>query len=151
MANATITKTQQHNKMKLTKKANTQLKAGMTLIELTVVILVLLTLISVLFIGAQAYKNAADRSACILNIRNFHQGVRAYQNTDSAAVGSAITRSDIVGADKFVEVEPVCPTDATTVNYTLVATYPAVGTSAVTCTTNGSTSKDHQPKTTDGW
>lgn len=123
----------------------------MTLIELTVVILVLLTLISVLFIGAQAYKNAADRSACILNIRNFHQGVRAFQNTDSAAVGAAITRGDIVGAEKFVEVEPTCPTDAAHVDYSLVALYPAVGTSAVTCTTNGATAKDHKPKTTAGW
>jgi prepilin-type N-terminal cleavage/methylation domain-containing protein len=40
---------QQHNnKMKLTH--NTKLKPGMTLIELTVVIIVLLTLISVLFL-----------------------------------------------------------------------------------------------------
>ena len=32
-------------------------KSGMTLIELTVVILVLLSLISILFVGARAWKN----------------------------------------------------------------------------------------------
>ena len=65
--------------MKMNKTA-TKLKPGMTLIEITVVILVLLTLIAVLFIGANIYKKGADRAACILNIRNIHQAVRADQN-----------------------------------------------------------------------
>ena len=66
--------------MKMNKTA-TKLKPGMTLIEITVVILVLLTLIAVLFIGANIYKKGADRAACILNIRNIHQAVRADQNS----------------------------------------------------------------------
>ena len=45
-------------------------KAGMTLLELTVVILVLLSLISILFIGARAWKKGSDRAANIMNIRN---------------------------------------------------------------------------------
>ena len=61
-------------------KTATKLKSGMTLIEITVVILVLLTLIAVLFIGANIYKKGADRAACILNIRNIQQAVRADQN-----------------------------------------------------------------------
>lgn len=73
--------------MKLTKTANTKIKPGMTLIEITVVILVLLTLISVLFIGANIYKRGADRAACILNIRNVHQAVRAHQNLNARNVG----------------------------------------------------------------
>ena len=68
--------------MKMNKTA-TKLKPGMTLIEITVVILVLLTLIAVLFIGANIYKKGADRAACILNIRNIHQAVRADQNLDN--------------------------------------------------------------------
>ena len=68
--------------MKMNKTA-TKLKPGMTLIEITVVILVLLTLIAVLFIGANIYKKGADRAACILNIRNIHQAVRADQNLEN--------------------------------------------------------------------
>ena len=63
-------------------KLNTQnkRKAGMTLLELTVVILVLLSLISILFIGARAWKKGSDRSANIMNIRNCQQAMRGEQN-----------------------------------------------------------------------
>ena len=62
--------------MKLTNTLTMKRKAGMTLLELTVVILVLLSLISILFIGARAWKKGADRAGCILNIRNVQQAVR---------------------------------------------------------------------------
>ncbi|MCW1884092.1 type II secretion system GspH family protein [Luteolibacter flavescens] len=52
----------------------------MTLLELTVVIAVLLALTSVLFLGARAWKSGADRTACIMNIRNVQTAVRSYQN-----------------------------------------------------------------------
>jgi len=52
----------------------------MTLLELTVVIAVLLALTSVLFLGARAWKNGADRTGCILNIRAVQTSVRSYQN-----------------------------------------------------------------------
>ena len=53
--------------MKLTHTQNTKaVKSGMTLIELTVVILVLLSLISILFVGARAWKRGSDRAGCII-------------------------------------------------------------------------------------
>ena len=82
--------------MKMNKTA-TKLKPGMTLIEITVVILVLLTLIAVLFIGANIYKKGADRAACILNIRNIHQAVRADQNLRERNSGDAHRRYYILG------------------------------------------------------
>ena len=63
--------------MKLTK---TKTNKGMTLIELTVVILVLLSLISVLFIGARAWMRGSDRANAALLIRNAQQGVRSHAN-----------------------------------------------------------------------
>ncbi|MBC7979120.1 MAG: prepilin-type N-terminal cleavage/methylation domain-containing protein [Armatimonadetes bacterium] len=53
---------------------------GMTLIELTIVILVLLSLVSILFIGARGWKNGTDRATCILNLRNVQVATRSYQN-----------------------------------------------------------------------
>jgi type II secretory pathway pseudopilin PulG len=64
--------------MKLTQ--TTKRKAGMTLLELTVVILVLLSLISILFVGARAWKKGSDRSTNILNLRNAQQAVRGHAN-----------------------------------------------------------------------
>lgn len=42
-------------------------RQGVTLIELSVVIAVILTLLSVLFVGATYYKDAADKAACVIN------------------------------------------------------------------------------------
>ncbi len=63
--------------MKLTK---TKKNKGMTLIELTVVILVLLSLISVLFIGARAWLEGSERAQAAILIRNAQQGMRSHSN-----------------------------------------------------------------------
>ena len=52
-------------------------KRGMTLIELTVVILVLLSLVSILIVGGRAWKRGSDRSMSILLIRNTQMGLRS--------------------------------------------------------------------------
>lgn len=163
--------------MKLTNNTATKLKPGMTLIEITVVILVLLTLISVLFIGANIYKKGADRAACILNIRNIHQAVRANQNLNAKNTADDLLREDIIGDGKYLEVEPQCPTSsqiaaavigngdaanpevpAVEADYPFVAAvYPAVGTVAVTCEQYGVAgtvadgARDHVPNNTSGW
>jgi type II secretory pathway pseudopilin PulG len=76
--------------MKLTQ--TTKRKAGMTLLELTVVILVLLSLISILFVGARAWKKGSDRSANILNLRNAQQAVRGHENLypDATTIDEAV-------------------------------------------------------------
>jgi type II secretory pathway pseudopilin PulG len=164
--------TKNRKTMKLTNTA-TKIKPGMTLIEITVVILVLLTLISVLFIGANIYKRGADRAACILNIRNIHQAVRANQNlkgintgaalaiddeiysvaqvTEVQDAGGTVTTAAVVAVERYLT-KPGCPTDSGL--YTPEATYPTVGTTAVVCANNGiggSTITDHIPGNTSGW
>ncbi len=81
--------------MKLTrtaKRAN-----GMTLLELTVVILVLLSLISILFVGARAWKKSSDRAANIMNIRNVQQAVRAHQNMQGLLENAPLATTVIFG------------------------------------------------------
>ena len=66
--------------MKLTQTHRVKRKSGMTLLELTVVIVVLLSLISILFVGARAWKKGSDRAANIMNLRNCQQAMRGHQN-----------------------------------------------------------------------
>ena len=75
--------------MKLT-NTHMKRKAGMTLLELTVVILVLLSLISILFIGARAWKKGSDRAANILNMRNVQQAVRAHAKVRGLAISDSL-------------------------------------------------------------
>jgi hypothetical protein len=123
--------------MKLTNTLTMKRKAGMTLLELTVVILVLLSLISILFIGARAWKKGSDRAGCILNIRNAQQAVRAHANMRGIIEGGTIVQADIFGSGKLMDKTVVlmtCPQEGAAAYTAAAATVvPAVGTLYLAC------------------
>ena len=53
---------------------------GMTLVELSVVITILLALTSIIFIGARAWRRGGDRANCVLALRSVQVATRSYQN-----------------------------------------------------------------------
>ncbi len=139
--------------MKLTHTQNMKAsKSGMTLLELTVVILVLLSLISILFIGARAWKKGSDRAASILQIRNVQQAVRSYSNMNGKNPGDteATLADEIFGAGKFIETSPVGshPGGGDLAFATAAPTViPAIGTLYLTVT--GTDAADYEPEATD--
>ena len=66
--------------MKTASPQRSSKRSGFSLLEVTVVIAVLLSLTTILFVGARAWKSGADRTGCILNIRTVQTAVRSYQN-----------------------------------------------------------------------
>ena len=66
---------------------------GMSLLELTVVIVVLLTLAVLLLIGARAWKRGSDRTGCLLSLRNFQVATRSYQNLYGYRFGDRLVAS----------------------------------------------------------
>ncbi|MDX1679218.1 MAG: prepilin-type N-terminal cleavage/methylation domain-containing protein [Akkermansiaceae bacterium] len=112
--------------MKL-KSQYTKRKKGMTLLELTVVILVLLALIAILFVGARAWKRGADRSANILNIRNIQQAVRGHANMFNLDFGDTLASTEIVSSDGSTGYmkEPEAP--GTLSAYTYTGDVPVIG------------------------
>lgn len=131
--------------MKLTPATHIKRQSGMTLIELTVVILVLLALIAVLFVGARAYKAGADKAACIMNQRNIQQACRSYFNLNPAA--TAVANTDVIGADKFIGSEPKCPAGA--VAYVITGAKDlAVGNRFTACTVDAT---NHVPADMGTW
>ncbi len=120
--------------------------AGLTLIEITLVIAVLLGLISVLFIGVSAYKEGSNRSKCILNMSNVQKAVRSYQNLYEKSQGDSLAMSAFVGSGKLLETTPTCPSNG---DYTAAGNVPYVGTAYLTCSL--STTKDHAPNSVTGW
>ena len=78
-------------------------QSGMTLIELTVVILVLLSLIVVLFVGATAWKKGTDRSGAIITIRNAQMGMRAFTQIEDIETASYSGLPEaLFGQNRFV-------------------------------------------------
>ena len=133
--------------MKLTR--STKRASGMTLLELTVVILVLLSLISILFVGARAWKKGSDRAANIMVVRNIQQAVRSYQNMNNVAQGATLDMTvagPIIGPGDFIENTPTHPVAGLSYNYS--GTVPPIGTLVATSTgtpTNGGTVADYDP------
>ena len=125
---------------------NIKKQAGLTLIEVTLVIAVLLGLISVLFIGVSAYREGSNRAKCILNISNVQKAVRSYQNLYELSVGGTLASTTLIGTGKMLETTPSCPSSGT---YTYGTTVPAVGTAYLTCSL--SSSNNHVPTSTTGW
>jgi type II secretory pathway pseudopilin PulG len=104
------------------------LPKGLTLLEVTVVILVLLTFISILFVGARAWKRGADRAANVTNIRNAQQAVRGHQNLHNLPTGVPLTEAMIYGAlgtSRYLT-KPEPPTSAI-VSYAGLGTVPPIG------------------------
>ncbi len=152
--------------MKLTQKYNNKAtKSGMTLLELTVVILVLLSLIAILFIGARAWKKGSDRAGCIMNIRNVQQAVRGHMNMNALNVVPASTliysspavpagvdpvTSAVIPAVAAVDgylPGPSCPAQGV-YTYTAGAAAPP-GTIILSCSL--SVTEDHIPAGTSNW
>lgn len=118
--------------MKLNNTQIAKSKAGMTLLELTVVILVLLSLISILFVGARAWKKGSDRSANIMNARNIQQAVRGHQNMYNMNFGDALADSLIVSADGLTGYLKTPTPPAGLAAYTYTGDVPAQGVLYVT-------------------
>ena len=136
--------------MKPTPTPATKRNVGITLLELTVVILVLLSLVTILFIGARAWKKGSDRSANILNIRNVQQAMRSHANLRGLSDGAVLSSSAIVGAGKYLENVKAPNTDIT---YAYGTTVPTIGTLYLTATYASGTSIDFEPtaSTYAGW
>jgi type II secretory pathway pseudopilin PulG len=116
---------------------------GTTLVELSVVIAVILLLVGVLFIGVQAWRDGANRAACIVNISSVQKAVRGYENMNTKNPGDALAWANIAGTGLYFETQPVCPSGGT---YTLAAAIPNEGTPALTCSVTG-----HAPTSTANW
>lgn len=125
-------------------------REGFTLVELSIVIIVLLVFLSMLFIGARAWKRGSDRAGCIMNIRQMQMAVRAYSNTNSLESGdylsllgpAGVPGSAIIGPDNFIESLSTCPGMGL---YTLHGnTVPEVGDLYMTCSL--SSTDRHEPE-----
>ena len=129
---------------------NVKAKAGMTLLELTVVILVLLSLISILFVGARQWKKGSDRAGCIMLQRNIQQAVRGDQNMKGKNPGEAgLVAARIIGSGGYIETTPTCP--STGVAFVLSdGSYPALSNLASPCPSIA-TETDHVPNSITGW
>ncbi|NNC88036.1 MAG: hypothetical protein HKN82_06190 [Akkermansiaceae bacterium] len=122
----------------------------MTLLELTVVILVLLALIAALFVGANSWKSGSDRAGCIINQRHVQSAVRSYANMHAIAFGEDISPVNLetaLIANGYFENYPECPGNGI---YTRTGNVvPPLGELYMTCSL--AVNANHEPKNPADW
>lgn len=140
--------------MRSPKPSPHKFRPGMTLLELTVIVVVMLLLISVLFMGTRAWKRGSDRAGCVLHIRNAQQAIRSYANLRQLEPGSQIPggvsrKTLITGPDSFMREFPVCPGGGVYAGQELT-TIPQVGVVMMTCDYEEN-DMTHVPEVTGDW
>lgn len=64
---------------------------GLTFLELTIVIAVMLAMTAMLFFGVRSWRAGTDRAACVLTQRNVQLAMRSYQNMYGFSEGGSPT------------------------------------------------------------
>ena len=122
---------------------------GMTLLEMSVVILVMLSMVVILFIGGRAWKRGSDRALCIATLEAVQKGVRGYSNLYGYNPGTTVAGLEgrVIGLGRFVEKVPDCPGGG---NYTMLGdSIPPIGTLYASCSLAGS--EQHLPSNPGEW
>lgn len=115
-------------------------KKGMTLIEISLVVALLLSLIAILFLGIAAYKKGADRAKCVIQLSSVQKAVRSHQNMFDGIAGQPLVHTTtLMGPGLYFETVLNCPDTATPGAYAYTAVYPAVGAQYVACSLAGGT------------
>ena len=119
------------NIMKINKNTAVRFhSSGMTLIEVSLVIALMLGLISVAFLGIGAYRKGSDKARCRMQLAAVQKAVRAQSNFQNLSIGAKFGTADAFGAGKALESAPVCPSGGA---YTWGTTIPALHNPYGTC------------------
>jgi hypothetical protein len=116
-----------HTSNRIAKRFN---RSGMTLIEISLVIALLLGLIAVVFLGIGSYRAGADKAKCKMQLASVQKAVRAGSNFQALEIGDALADTSVFGAGLMMASAPTCPSGGV---ITWAATVPAIGTPYGNC------------------
>src|SRR6187549_435174 len=104
--------------------------AGMTLIEISLVIALLLGLIAVVFLGIGSYRKGSDKAKCKMQLAAAQKAVRSQANFQNLDIGAVFTEAQAFGPGMALENAPTCPSGG---EYTWTGTIPLLGVPYGTC------------------
>ena len=126
---------------------------GMTLIEISVVCVVIMAFAGLLFTSSRAWKADSDRSTCIMNQSRVQKAMRGHAYMYGYDIGSTIYNlpSKLIGPGRYIDSTPTCATNGT---YTFGAehgqnTVPPIGVIYMSCSL--SESEGHEPSSFGDW
>ena len=107
------------------------LRSGMTLIEISLVIALILGLIAVVFIGIGSYRAGSDKAKCKMQLAAVQKAVRSAANMQNIEIGPDMLETSVFGPGLLLDIEPTCPNP--TGVYSWTGDVPATGTPYGNC------------------
>jgi type II secretory pathway pseudopilin PulG len=128
-------------------------RKGMTLVEMTAVIMVMLALVAIFFMASKAWRRSSDRSTCIINIHSVQKAVRGFSNMYGYNPGETVPslQDHLFGRDGFLSKLPICPAGGTCVcgESSGADVIPPVGELYLSCSLGDS--EKHHPDPATAW
>ncbi len=116
--------------MKINNIRSRRYESGMTLIEISLVIALLLGLIAVVFLGIGSYRKGSDKAKCKMQLAAVQKAVRSTANFQNLNIAAVFATTDAFGAGKALENQPTCPSGGT---YAWLGTIPTINTPYGNC------------------
>jgi competence protein ComGC len=104
--------------------------AGVTLIEVSLVIALLLGIVVLLFIGVGSLRKGSDKAKCKMQLASVQKVVRAQANFKDLAPGVTFATTEAFGAGMAMENAPSCPAGGA---YTWLGAIPSIGNAYGAC------------------
>jgi len=104
---------------------------GMTLVEISLVVSILLSLISIIFVGVTSFLQGSSRAKCILTQSKLQKIVVSFANLNELNSGDTVPGLvPTLVSDKYIAITPTCPGQG---SYTFLDHIPGLDEHFVTC------------------
>ncbi|RBP36078.1 prepilin-type N-terminal cleavage/methylation domain-containing protein [Roseimicrobium gellanilyticum] len=107
--------------------------AGFTLIEISLVISLLVSLLAVIFFGLDVFRQGSDQATCRMQLASVQKAVRSHANLNNMKFTDPLPEDSVVfgGGSPLLAVKPECPAGGL---YTWLNAVPAIGVPYGDCT-----------------